>query len=119
MYDFDRPSERRYGDAISIPVHPSHYPTTTCYIEHLELTIRNLNRPEDRHAQEADGDDGETRGVRACYFGGAVPLCCRVGVGDGEWEACHVIPWAMWWEELVRVLVKFILVPCVIGVKTK
>ena len=29
MYDFDRPSERRYGDAISIPVHLYHYFTTT------------------------------------------------------------------------------------------
>ena len=100
--------------SISIPVHPSNYPTTTCYIE---LTIRNLDRPEDRNAKEADGDDGEAHSVRACYFGGAVPLCCRVGVGDGEWEACHVIiPWR---DELVRVLVKFILVPCVIGAKTK
>jgi len=25
MYDFDRPSERRYGDAIFISVHSSHY----------------------------------------------------------------------------------------------
>ena len=114
MYDFDRPSERRYGDAKYF--HSSNYPTTTCDIEHLELTIRNLDRPEGRHAQEANGNDGEARSVRACYFGGAVPLCCRVGVGDGEWEACHVIPW---WEELVRVLVKYILVLCVIGVKTK
>jgi hypothetical protein len=40
------------------------------------LTIRKLDGPEDRHAEEADGDDGEARSVRACYFGGAVPLCC-------------------------------------------
>lgn len=74
MYDFDRPSERRYGDAISIPVHSSIVPLLLHRT--LRLTIRKLNGPEDRYTQEADGDDGEPRSVRAEYFGGAVPLCC-------------------------------------------
>jgi hypothetical protein len=52
-------------------IHPNYY-----LPEHLELTIRKLHGPEDRHAQKADGDDGEARSARACYFGGTLPLCC-------------------------------------------
>jgi hypothetical protein len=78
MYDFDKPSERRYGDAISIPVHSTIYLIIPLLLLHrtLRLTIRKFDRPEDRHAQEPDRDDGEARSVRARYFGGALPLRC-------------------------------------------
>jgi len=77
--------------SISIPVHPSNYPTTTCYIEHLELTIRNLDRPEGRHAQEADVTMGRRVACGPVIL--EVPCHCVVEweFGDGEWEAlsCH------------------------------
>ena len=50
----------RGGTAMLIPflfIHPTTRP--------LGLTIRNLHGPEDRHAQEADGDDGEAHSARA------------------------------------------------------